>query len=195
MARGGLGQEAEDYVVEQVRLLPGWAADNANESRVNQPGFDVLACHAGGRQLRVSVKSVSKGGVRQDYSIGRSFERHPADVYTFVDMTGDSPGPVYLAGARTVEALARERHHKYQADRGRAHPLNSWAPKVSRRLLETMDAREAWELLNHPAPESFPQVTEALRRLARADAPRPRGGSPRLGARAAVDVHTGVLEN
>ena len=176
MARGGMGNAAERYVVERIQSLPGWIARNANDTRTNQPGFDVLAMDASGRRVLVSVKSVSTGGVRHDYAIGQSFARHPADVYAFVDVTSPMPWPVYLAGARTVEELAVERHRKYQADRGRTASLNSWAPKVSRALLEAMGAREAWELLNHPAASTSPPVTDALRRHARVDAPRPRGG-------------------
>lgn len=175
MTRGGMGQVAEVYVVDRIRALPGWDAENANDSRANQPGFDVLAINTDGRQVLVSVKSVSTSGARHDYAIGRSFDRYPADAFAFVDMTAESSWPVYLAGARTVEELAMERHRKYQADRGRTASLNTWAPKVSRALLEAMGAREAWDLLNYPAPATHPQVTEALRHLARADAPRPRG--------------------
>ena len=175
MARGGMGQAAESHVVDRIRSLPGWEALNANSVRVNQPGFDVLAVSVAGRELRVSVKSVSTGGSRHDYAIGRSFERYPADLYAFVDMTAGSPGTVYLAGARTVEELAIERHRKYQADRGREPSPNSWAPKVSRALLDAMRAREAWSLLDDPAPATNPPVTDELRERARADAPRPRG--------------------
>jgi hypothetical protein len=63
---------------------------------------------------------------------------------------------VHLADARTVEELAVERHRKYQSDRGRTESLNSWAPKISRSLLEAMGA---WELLNHPAASTSPPVT------------------------------------
>jgi len=175
MARGGMGDAAERFVVERIRSLPGWRAGNANDARTNQPGFDVLAVDAAGRELRISVKSVSTGGGRHDYAIGRSFARYPADVYAFVDLTSGIPWPVYVAGARTVEELATERHRSYQTDRGRTDSLNSWAPKVSRALLEAMGALEAWELLNHPAASIRPAVTDALRRHARADAPRPRG--------------------
>jgi hypothetical protein len=76
VARGGLGAAAEHWIVERIRALPGWDAHNANESRFNQPGFDVLAINAAGRRIRVSVKSVSTGGTRHDYGIGRSFARH-----------------------------------------------------------------------------------------------------------------------
>jgi hypothetical protein len=110
MARGGYGTAAEQYVIERVNQLAGWSAVNANSLRANQPGFDVLTRHHSGRELRISVKSVSAGGKRHDYGIGRSFRTHPADVYAFVDLTGPQPWPVYLAGARTVEALALERH-------------------------------------------------------------------------------------
>ena len=174
MARGGLGPVAETHVVDRIKLLAGWDAHNANDLRRNQPGFDVLAVSAAGREVRVSVKSVSTGGTRQDYAIGRSFERHPADLYAFVDMTGGSPGTVYLAGARTVEELAIERHRKYQADRGREALLNSWSPKVSRALLEAMHAREDWGLLDDPVSANDRPVTDVLRRRAQADAPRPR---------------------
>jgi len=73
--------------------LPGWSAVDANALRINQPGFDVLACHDDGRQLRISVKSVSTGGSRHDYGIGRSFsfQAYPANVYAFVDLTGAEP--------------------------------------------------------------------------------------------------------
>ena len=174
MARGGMGAAAEHWIVERIRALPGWDAHNANESRFNQPGFDVIARTTAGHQIRVSVKSVSTGGTRHDYAIGRSFARHPADIYAFVDLTGPKPWPVYLAGGRTVEELALVRHRKYQTDRGRTESLNTWAPKVSRGLLEAMGAREAWDLLSHPTPASHPPVTDALRRHAQSDAPRPR---------------------
>jgi hypothetical protein len=176
VARGGMGDAAERYVVERIQSLPGWTARNANDTRANQPGFDVLATDASGRKVLVSVKSVSTGGVRHDYAIGRSFARYPADVYAFVDVTCPMPWPVYLAGARTVEELAVERHRKYQSDRGRTESLNRWAPKISRSLLEAMGAREAWKLLTHPAASTSPPVTDALRRQAQMDAPRPRGG-------------------
>lgn len=175
MARGGYGAAAEQYVIERVSQLAGWSAVNANSLRANQPGFDVLARHHSGRELRISVKSVSTGGKRHDYGIGRSFRTHPADVYAFVDLTGPQPWPVYLAGARTVEALALERHRQYQADRGRpVDSLNSWSPKVSRGLLEAMGAREDWTLLERPDPADLPPVTDQLCTLARGDAPVPR---------------------
>jgi hypothetical protein len=158
-----------------VSQLPGWSAVNANVARVNQPGFDVLARHRDGRELRISVKSVSTGGNRHDYGIGRSFRSHPADVYAFVDVTGRRPWTVYLAGARTAEALALERHRQYQADRRRPEDqLNSWSPKVSRGLLEAMGARENWTLLELPDPADFPPVTNEFRVRARRDAPVPR---------------------
>jgi hypothetical protein len=174
MARGGMGDAAERWIVERIRALPDWDAHNANHSRLNQPGFDVLATNSAGHQLRVSVKSVSTGGTRHDYGIGRSFARHPADIYAFVDLTRPTPWPVYLAGGRTVEELALVRHRRYQADRGRTEGLNTWAPKVSLGLLEAMGAREAWDLLSHPTPTTHPPVTDALRRHAERDAPRPR---------------------
>jgi hypothetical protein len=127
MARGGCGPAAELYVVERVNQLDGWSAVNANSIRANQPGFDVLARRRDGQELRISVKSVSTGGKRHDHGIGRSFRVHSADAYAFVDVTGARPWPVYLAGARTVEALAVERHQRYQADRGRPlDRLNNW---------------------------------------------------------------------
>ncbi len=176
MARGRYGAAAEQYVIERVNQLAGWSAVDANSLRVNQPGFDVLARHRNGRELRVSVKSVSSGGKRHDYGIGRSFRAHPADVYAFVDLTGPRPWPVYLAGAHTVEELALERHRQYQADRGRpVDSLNSWSAKVSRGLLEAMGAREAWTLLDRPDPRNFPPVTDQFRARARGDAPTPRG--------------------
>jgi hypothetical protein len=175
VARGGMGQAAETYVVRRIKSLSGWDAHNANDLRANQPGVDVVAVNAAGREVRLSVKSVSTGGSRHDYTIGRSFEQYPADVYAFVDMIGGSPEAVYLAGARSVEELAMERHRKYQADRGRGSSLNSWAPKVSRGLLDAMGAWEAWGLLNDPASARKPAVTDELRERARADAPRPRG--------------------
>jgi hypothetical protein len=177
MTRGGHGSEAEKYVIERLRGLAGWLAMDANAARPNQPGFDVLGRHENGRELRISVKSVSTGGVRCDFGIGRSFMRHPADVYAFVDMTALEPWPVYLAGARTVERLALERHHQYQAKRGRpVDGLNTWSPKISRGLLEAMGAREDWLLLEHSNPSDFPTVTSSMLARARNDTPRPRGG-------------------
>jgi hypothetical protein len=76
---------------------------DANATRANQPEFDVLARHESGREMRISVKSVSGGAARCDFGIGRSFTRYPADVYAFVDLTVPEPWPVYLAGACTIE--------------------------------------------------------------------------------------------
>jgi hypothetical protein len=134
MVRGGRGREAERYVMERIDVLPGWSAVDANAARLNQPGFDVIARHDGGRDIHVSVKSKTTGGGRLSFEIGRSFPRHPADVYAFVDTTQAEPWLVYLAGARTVERLALERHSKYQSDRG-GNPdgLNSWFPCCSPR--------------------------------------------------------------
>jgi hypothetical protein len=94
-----MGAAAEHWIVERIRALPGWDAHNANESRFNQPGFDVIAINTAGHQIRVSVKSVSTGGTRHDYGIGRSFARHPADIYAFVDLTGPSRGRCTWPGA------------------------------------------------------------------------------------------------
>jgi hypothetical protein len=160
-----------------VNRLDGWSAFNANTARGNQPGFDVVARHEDGRELRISVMSVSTGGQRHDYGIGRSFGTHPAEVYAFVDLTAPAPWPVHLAGARTVERLALERHRHYQAARGRpVDTLNTWSPKVSRGLLEAIGARENWSLLKQPAAPELPQVTPAMLAQARGDAPTPRGG-------------------
>ncbi len=176
MTRGGHGPEVEQYVIERVSRLAGWSAMDANATRANHPGFDVLARHENGRELRISVKSVSTGG-RCDFGIGRSFTRYPADVYAFVDLTVPEPWPVYLAGARTVERLASERHRQYQAERGRlVDALNTWSPKISRGLLEAMGARECWSLLERSVPAEFPVVTASMLARARDDAPRPRGG-------------------
>jgi hypothetical protein len=45
----------------------------------------------------VSVKSRDGG---KDYEIGKSFAKHPSDIYAFVDMTDGVPGLIYLAGAK-----------------------------------------------------------------------------------------------
>jgi hypothetical protein len=76
VACGGMGQAAERYLVDRIRSLPGWEAHNANYLRLNQPGFGVRAVSTSGRDVRVSVESVSTGGSRHDYAIGRSFERY-----------------------------------------------------------------------------------------------------------------------
>ena len=73
--------------MERIDVLPGWSAVDANAARLNQPGFDVIARHDGGRDIHVSVKSKTTGGGRLSFEIGRSFRRHPADVYAFVDTT------------------------------------------------------------------------------------------------------------
>ncbi len=178
MARGGDGHKAEQYVIERVASLSGWTATDANAVRANQPGFDVLARHQDGRELRISVKSVTRGGARCDFGIGRSFATYPADIYAFVDLTVPTPWPVYLAGARTVERLAAERHRHHQAERGRpVDVLNTWSPKISRGLLEAMGARECWSLLEQPVPAESPPVTAGMLARACADTPHPRRGS------------------
>ena len=57
-------------------------AINLNEKRKNNPGPDLLATRADGRQVTVSVKSRDGG---TDYEIGKSFAKHPSDIYAFVD--------------------------------------------------------------------------------------------------------------
>ena len=171
MTRGGHGPEVEQYVIERVSRLAGWSAMDANATRANHPGFDVLARHENGRELRISVKSVSTGG-RCDFGIGRSFTRYPADVYAFVDLTVPEPWPVYLAGAKPVQALIMARHEKFQTDRGRRVGENKYRPKVSIRLLETIGAKERWSLLDKPVPAEWPPLTDDLLDQARADAPR-----------------------
>ena len=133
----------------------------------------MLATNAAGRELLVSVKSRSRG---RDYAIGSSFNKYPADIYAFVDMTDGAPATVCLAGAKTVVELAMARHSQYQSDRGRpAEVLGSWSPKLSGGLLEAMGAREAWDLLDNPAPTTWPAVTAELLSYARGNAAKRRG--------------------
>ena len=73
MARGGYGLEAEAHMVERIDALPAWTAINLNEKRKNNPGPDLLATRADGRQVTVSVKSRDGG---KDYEIGKSFAKH-----------------------------------------------------------------------------------------------------------------------
>jgi hypothetical protein len=177
MARGGRGDEAEDYIVTRINALAAWKAVNANVARRNQPGFDVVATNeTTGREVLVSVKSVSSGGSRHDYAIGKAFERHPVDIYAFVDMTGRALRTVFLAGQDAVVELGLARNGQYQADRGRDQSARgTWSPKISRGLLEAMGTREAWVLLDHARPAMWPKVTEELRQRARGDAPVPKG--------------------
>ena len=171
MERAGLS--AEQYVVQRINKLAGWSAINANDLRTNQPGFDVLARRDDGRELRVSVKGKAPRGSQHDYEVGKSFRRHPADVYAFVNTAALRPRPVHLAGARSVVELALVRHQRYQRDRGRdTTALGSWTPKVSHALLEAMDARERWSILDEDDPANVPPVTQALRSQAERDTPR-----------------------
>ena len=176
MVRGGRGNEAEEYVVDRINGLPAWQAINANVAKINQRGFDVVATNGvSGRKVLVSVKSVSSGGTRHDYAIGKTFERYPADIYAFVDMTDGPPGTVFLAGQDAVVDLALARNARYQTDRGREPSARgTWAPKISRGLLVAMGSCEAWDVLDRAVPRAWPTVTEELRRRARADAPTPR---------------------
>jgi hypothetical protein len=99
------------------------------------------------------------------------------DVYALVDMTQPYPWPVYLAGAKPVQALIMARHEKYQEvpDRPGApgEGENKYRPKVSIGLLETIGAKERWSLLDEPVPAEWPPLTDDLLDQARADAPRP----------------------
>ena len=135
----------------------------------------LLATRADGRQVTVSVKSRDGG---KDYEIGKSFAKHPSDIYAFVDMTDGVPGLIYLAGAKTIVKLALARNSQYRADRGLPEGFGSWAPKVSESRLEMMGAREAWHLLDRPKPQSWPAARRALLDQARRDAPKPRGSQP-----------------
>jgi hypothetical protein len=167
-----VGLSAEQYVVQRINELAGWSAINANDLRSNQPGFDVLARSEAGREVRVSVKSKAPRGSRHDYEVGKSFRRHPADLYAFVNTSAPQPWSVYLAGARSVVELALVRHEHYQRDRGRdTAALGSWAPKVSHAVLEAMDARERWSILDEDDPANVPPVTPALRAQAERDTP------------------------
>ena len=51
MARGGYGLEAEAHMVERIDALPAWTAINLNAKRKNNPGPDLLATRADGRQV------------------------------------------------------------------------------------------------------------------------------------------------
>jgi hypothetical protein len=77
---------------------------------------------------------VELGGVdaKQAYTVHTPDARYPVAVYAFVDMTGDIPGPVYLAGSKTVVNLAVARHTEYQTLRGK-DPLakGSWKKKIA----------------------------------------------------------------
>jgi hypothetical protein len=95
-----LADQAGNCVIDRIRSLPGWTAVNANDIRYNQPRYDVIATNNAGRELRVSVKSASTGGAKQAYTVDTPDERYAVAVYAFVDMTGDTPGPVYLAGSK-----------------------------------------------------------------------------------------------
>jgi hypothetical protein len=174
-----LADQAENYVIDRIRSLPGWTAVNANDIRYNQPRYDVIATDSAGREVRVSVKSASTGGAKQAYTVDTPDERYPVAVYAFVDMTGDTPGRVYLAGSRTVMSLAVERHAEYQSRRGK-DPLakGSWKQKIGRVLLTEMGTLEAWGLLDSPEPTTWPRVTARRRQHARDDAPPPRFGQP-----------------
>jgi len=55
-------------MVERIDALPAWTAINLNEKRKNNPGPDLLATRADGRQVTVSVKSRDGG---KDYEIGK----------------------------------------------------------------------------------------------------------------------------
>jgi hypothetical protein len=173
MERPGLS--AEQYVVQRVNELHGWSAVNANDLRTNQPGFDVVARRADGREVHISVKGKAARGSRHDYEVGRSFHRHPADVYAFVDTAAPEPWLVYLAGAQSVVELALVRHRRYQHDRDRdPNALGSWSPKVSRTLLEAMGAQERWSILEEVDPATIPPVTSALWVQAERDVPTRR---------------------
>jgi hypothetical protein len=155
------GLSAEQYIVRRINELPGWTAINANDLRTNQPGYDVLARREDGREVRVSVKGkwVNLPVARHDYEVGKSFRRHPPDVYAFVNESAPYPWPVHLAGANAVIELALVRHERYQRDRGRdTTALGSWAPKVSHALLEAMGALERFSILDEDDPASVPPV-------------------------------------
>jgi len=102
MTRGGRGREAELYVIQRINELPGWSAVDANDLRSNQPGYDALATHERGRQLRVSTKSIEtkKKGY---FEVGGV--KPLVDVYALVDMTQPYPWPIYLAGAKPVQSV------------------------------------------------------------------------------------------
>jgi hypothetical protein len=172
MTRGGRGREAELYVIQRINELPGWSATDANILRHNQPGYDVLATHENGRQLRVSVKSID---TKKKNYFEAGGVKSLVDVYAFVDLTQPEPWPIYLAGAKPIQVYAQDRHETYQTDRGRPVGENSYRPKVSIWHLEKMGTRERVSMLDGPEPAAWPPVTEELRAQARADAPRPRG--------------------
>ena len=78
MARGGYGLEAEAHMVERIDALPAWTAINLNEKRKNNPGPDLPATRADGRQVTVSVKAAMAG--RTTRSAIRSQSTHQTSM-------------------------------------------------------------------------------------------------------------------
>jgi hypothetical protein len=168
--------DAEAWVRERLQAVLGTSIDHI-DSAGDDRGWDFRIGLPDGRQVMLQVKAISNArSARGDFTVGAlAGDPERADgVLALVDMTTQRPWPVYLAGARTVAALARARHDAYERARGRDadHP-GSWGAKVSRELLERMSTRERWELLLEHDPTRVPPAEPFLEQ-ARQDAPRPR---------------------
>lgn len=173
---GGWAQ-AEAYVLSRLQEH-GWKVEAAAE---RDQTWDLCIHRPDGDSVAVEVKSISNpSSARGHFTVGRrtADPARATGVVAFVDMTGEQPWPVYLAGARTVAALASARHTAYQQARGKDPQEHGWPPKISRRLLEQMGTREWWALLNAQDPSRLPDPAPYLEQ-ARRDAPRPLPGTPR----------------
>ena len=175
--------EAEAWVRERLQAVLGAAIDHIDSAgdSGNCRGWDFRIGLADGRQVMLQVKAISNArSARGDFTVGAlaSDPERTDGVLALVDMTSERPWPVYLAGARTVAALARARHDVYQRTRGRdADQPGSWGTKVSRELLEQMGTRERWELLLEGDPTRVPPAEPFLDQATQ-DAPRPRTATP-----------------
>jgi len=175
--------EAEAWVYERLQAMLGAAIDRIDSAGdgVDRRGWDFRIDLADGGQVMLQVKAISNArSARGDFTVGAlaGDPERTDGVLALVDMTTERPWPVYLAGARTVAALARARHDAYQRARGRdADTPGSWGAKVGRQLLEQMGTRERWELLLEDDPTRVPPPEPFLEQ-ARQDAPRPRTATP-----------------
>jgi len=167
---GNLHQRAAELAVLEAAVGQlGWPAVDGNAAGRRSLGSDVKLL----RPRRPLLISVKRRATHASFEIGRSFRTYLVDVHAFVDAAVSRPWPIWLVGARTVEALALGRQQQYQrsSDPPRdPDALGRWSPKRSRHRLHRLAANpDNWDLLTTSAPEVLPAVSAEHAAIAAAD--------------------------
>jgi hypothetical protein len=150
-------REAEEHVAQRLRTL-GWQVEHA---RTGQHGHDLIASKQPGPQrLRISVKFSARG---REWRLGALTKRgRPTDPDFHLLVAGDAT--VHVAHAGWLEAAAWAQHQQYLLNKPDAK--ETYGKKAKLPVLDAMQAREAWHLLDtgpstHPPDERLLTVGRA----------------------------------